>query len=89
MQVSENKTCLWTNCAFQVSANSNIVLKRDVCQVTDSSDVPDSTEQNVSEHSRNNDLIAVDYGHVAIGMLVFTIMRMKDILEMCLKKKSN
>ena len=48
MQVSENKTCLWTNCAFQVSANSNIVLKRDVCQVTDSTDVPDSTEQNVS-----------------------------------------
>ena len=45
--VSENRTCLGRNCAFQVSTNLDIVLNRDVCQrcVTDPSDIPDSTEQ--------------------------------------------
>ena len=33
---------------------------RDVCQVTDPTDIPDSTEQNVSEYNPNNDLIAID-----------------------------
>ena len=42
MQVTENETCLWRNCAFQV--NPDIVLKRDVCKVTDPTDIPDSTE---------------------------------------------
>ena len=49
MQVSENETCLWRNCDSQVSVNPDIALKRDVCQVTDPNDIPDSTEQNTTQ----------------------------------------
>ena len=73
MQVSENETCLWRNCAFQVSASPAIVLKRDVCQVTDPTDIPDSTEQIVWEYNPNNDFIAIDNENVIVSMWEITI----------------
>ena len=89
MQVSDHETCLWRNFVFQVSAKPDIVLKIDVCQVTDPTDAPDSTEQNVSEYNPNNDLIAIDYENVAIGMLVITIYDNEKFLGNVIEKKSN
>ena len=89
MQFCENETCLWRNCTFQVSAYPDIALKKDVCQVTDPTDISNSTEQNISEYNPNNNLIAIDSENVAIKMLVITIYENKTFLGNVIEGKSN
>ena len=87
MFVNENETCLWKNCALQVSSNPDIKLKRYVCQGTDPTDILDSTEENVSEYNPKNDLSAIYYENVAIRMWVITIDENEKFIGNVIEKK--
>lgn len=87
MFVNESETCLWKNCALQVSSNPDIKLKRYVCQGTDPTDILDSTEENVSEYNPKNDLSAIYYENVAIRMWVITIDENEKFIGNVIEKK--
>ena len=56
--------------------------------MTDPTYIPDSTEQNVSEYHPNNNLIAIDYENVAIGMWVTTIYENEQFIWNVIEKSN-